>query len=142
MIKIKQLLIHSKTLSLLILLMSSKEIIAIFCAISSSESCCKLEKCLEDVEALEDSSVTLEIQLSKPRPVKWKKNGEILDDHQADSHFKLSLEEEGLVHKLTIDEVKLDDTAEYEVEVDDRDYGIIKSSSRVQIKGQLLKRTT
>lgn len=122
--------------------MSSKEIIATyFVLFLPPESCCKIEKYLEDVDALEESSVTLEIQLSKQRAVKWKKNGEFIDVHLADGHFKLSLEAEGLVHKLTTDEAKLDDSAEYEVEVDDRDYGIIKSSCHVQIKGQVLKVT-
>lgn len=93
------------------------------------------------MDAVEDSSVTLEIKLSKQRPVKWKKNGEFIDVHLADSHFKLSLEE-GLVHKLTTDEAKLDDSAEYEVEVDDGDYGIIKSTCHVQVRGQVLKITT
>lgn len=52
-----------------------------------------------------------------------------------DDRFKVYSSDSGLEHTLTITDVSVQDNGVFTTEIDDKDYGIITSSSTITVKG-------
>jgi hypothetical protein len=69
---------------------------------------------LANITVLEHQSLVLECEVSKPnKPAKWFKNGQ-----EVSASFRVKLTADGKIHKLMIDDAKLDDKGQYKVQID------------------------
>ena len=85
------------------------------------------------METTETETITLVVETNKPRKITWLKNKETIT---ASERFQLSVDATGLRHTLTIANITLDENAEFTVNIDDNEYGIICSSATVTVKGK------
>ena len=86
--------------------------------------------------AIENENSELAISLSKPRKVTWFKDScPVVETEKC----QIVVEEEGLNHVLRFVGTRLEDQGLYEAVVDDLDYGTLKSSSTLTVKGKLDK---
>lgn len=88
---------------------------------------------LNNLEITENDLLSLSVTLSKPRQLQWMKDDHIilLDDKR----IKAEVDVTGLEYNLTIANVSVKDSGDFTARVDDRDYGVISSVSRVSVKG-------
>lgn len=100
-------------------------------AVLCAEEPCKIVTPLQDLTVQESDSVTLILELSKPRAVKWLKQGEPVDER-----FRVAVDDTGLRHTLTIDNVLLEDSQEFSVDIDDLRYGVIHVSCHLNVTGR------
>ena len=82
----------------------------------------------------ENDQACLSLKLSKARRVNWLRNSSPV---VPDDRFQVSVSAEGLEHSLTIQEASLPDVGEYMVEIDDLEYGVLKSTCSLDVKGFL-----
>ena len=82
----------------------------------------------------ENDRACLSLKLSKARKVNWLRNSSPIVPHD---RFQVSVSAEGLEHSLTIQEASLPDVGEYMVEIDDLEYGVLKSTCSLDVKGFL-----
>ena len=95
---------------------------------------CEVVSPLTDIEVAEGASVTLAATLSKPRQVVWRKHGEVLS---AGGRVTVSVDEDGLTHRLSVQDVTVEENAEFSIETLDSDYGGVSSSCKINVKGIL-----
>ena len=103
-----------------------------FETICYTEAPCQIKTPLQDVETTETETITLVVETTKPRKVTWFKNNQPIT---ASDRFLISLDDTGLRHTLTIANITLDEDAEFTVQIDDNEYGVISSSAKVTVKG-------
>lgn len=96
-----------------------------------TEEPCKVITPLKDVDTVEDDSVTLILEISKPRQVTWFKGGAAVSER-----FKVGVDDKGVRHTLTVDKVLMEDNAEFTAQIDDLRYGMVTSKCHVTVKGQ------
>jgi len=96
---------------------------------------CEITKPLVDQETQENETISLVLVISKRRKVTWLKNGQevVLSDR-----FQISVSEDGLCHVLTLKGVTKDEVAEFTASIDDASHGVITSSCKVNVVGELL----
>lgn len=83
---------------------------------------------LKNQEAVEEGSVTLRCELSKPgAPVEWRKDTQLLKEGE-----KYQMKQEGRVAEMLIRNLTLTDAAEYSCSV-----GIVVTSADVKVRGRL-----
>ena len=82
---------------------------------------------------METESVTLILEITKPRKVTWFKNGEEIGESD---HFRFDVDATGLRFTLTISDITMDENAEFSVKIDDQKYGVKTTSCDVTVKGQ------
>ena len=93
-------------------------------------------KKLQNLTAIENENPELTISLSKPRKVTWFKDScPVVENKKC----QIVVEEEGFNYALRFVETRLEDQGLYEAVVDDLDYGTLKSSSTLTVKGKLDK---
>ena len=80
----------------------------------------KFGKRLEDLEGVEEETVELAVEVTKPNQrCKWTRNGRVLNPNEEQYQGRYNVVSEGCLHKLTIKNLKLKDAAEYSVNVDE-----------------------
>lgn len=101
-----------------------------------TEQPCSITSPLINIETIEGATMSLVLVLSKPRAVTWLKGSkQIAPD---DKRIVASVSETGFEHTLKISEVSLDENCAFVAEVNDNEYGILKSESNVTVKGMVL----
>ena len=98
----------------------------------SSECACEIIKPLVDLRAKESESVTLNLGLSKSRRVTWLKGESPLSDND---RYHVSVSDDGLDHKLTINDVTMTEHDKFTATVDDNEYGSIASTCSLSVQG-------
>ena len=80
----------------------------------------KIAKNLVDTEGIEESSVDLAVEVTKPnQKAKWTRNGRPINPNEERFAGRYMITSEGNIHKLTITNLKLNDAGEFSVTVDD-----------------------
>ena len=92
---------------------------------------------MADIETQENETVSLVLEISKPRKVTWLKNGQ---EVVASDRFQISISEDGLRHVLTLKDVTKEEMAEFTASIDDASYGVITSSCKVNVVGKSISR--
>ena len=72
--------------------------------------------------------------MSKPRKVVWLKNTETLS---AGGRFLMFFSKDGLQQMLTLKDATLTDNAEFTAQIRDNDYGLLTTSAKVTVKGNV-----
>jgi len=90
----------------------------------------EITKPLEDMQTMESETISLVLEISKPRNVKWFKNGEEIT---VSERFKIDTSADGKSHMLTIADITLDENASFSVAIDDLTYGIVEASCTVTV---------
>ena len=88
---------------------------------------------LHDLDTMEEESITLILEISKPRKVTWLRAGK---EVTAEGRFKVTVDDTGLRHTLTIEPALLEDSVEISVNIDDLRYGIVNSSCSLTVRGE------
>ena len=86
---------------------------------------------------MEKDSVTLILEITKPRKVAWLKGSEVVE---VSERFKMETDKTGLRHTLTIYDITLAEDTEFSVQIDDQKYGIVSCSAHLTVKGKTFKR--
>ena len=102
---------------------------------ASVELPCEITTPLVDQETQENETISLVLVISKRRKVTWLKNGQ---EVVPSDRFQVSVSEDGLRHVLTLKGVTKDEVAEFTASIDDASHGIITSSCKVNVVGELL----
>ncbi len=85
---------------------------------------------------METETITLILEISKPRDVKWLKNGQEIAPEA--ERFKMEVDSTGMRCTLTIADCSVDDNAEFSVVIDDLEYGATTVSCKVTVTGMTL----
>ena len=81
---------------------------------------------------METETITLVLEISKPRDVQWSKNGENVE---VSERFLIDIDTTGTRHTLTVIDVTMNENAEFMVTINDKNYGYITSSGVVTVNG-------
>ena len=100
------------------------------------EMACEVVKWTKDAEITEKDKLIVNVQLSKPRKVVWLHNNNTI---KSDERVTISASPNGLDHTVNINCATLYDNGIYVAQVDDLDYGTLKTSCNVSVKGNCLK---
>ena len=102
------------------------------CSSRFAEKPCEIKTPLADTTTMETETIVLLLEISKPRNVVWLCKGEKVTAER----FKISVDDTGLKHTLTIEDITLDENAEFTVQIDDQSYGVVTSNCQVTVKGE------
>ena len=83
---------------------------------------------------MEKTTISLTLEITKPRKVTWFKNGVQID---MSDRFQSTTDEFNLTHTLTVSDCTMDENAEFTVQIEDNQYGVMTCSCKVTVKGQL-----
>ena len=98
----------------------------------TTEAPCQIKTPLHELETTESETITLVLEISKPRKVTWLKNNEPIT---VSDRFTIVIDDTALRQTLTIVDITLDENAEFTVQIDDNQYGVITSSGKITVKG-------
>jgi hypothetical protein len=101
--------------------------------LSVREKPCEITTPLADTATMEEETIVLVLEISKPRKVTWLCKGE---EVTAGERFKVDVDDSGLRITLTVHNVTLDQHGELSVQIDDLGYGQLTSSCQVTVKGE------
>jgi hypothetical protein len=80
----------------------------------------KISKKLQDTEGIEESSVELAVEVTKPnQKAKWTRNGRPINPNEERFAGRYIIISDGLIHKCTINNLKMNDAGEFSVQVEE-----------------------
>ena len=97
-----------------------------------TEAPCEIKTPLKDLETMEGETITLVLEITKPRSVKWFRGKDEIGDSD---HFKIDVDSTSLRHTITVKDITLEESTTFTVKIDDLEYGIVDASCNVTVKG-------